>query len=397
MRQSFLISSFSVAFAVVVATAAYAALPPGGTFTDDNGNIFEGAIEAIAAQGITTGCNPPANSHFCPSAYVTRGEMAVFLVRAFHYSDSGGGDLFVDDDELFYANAADRLKTAGVTLGCNPPGNNQYCGERRVTRGEMAAFLVRALKLTDSGGGDLFVDDGGSIFEGAIDKLGTAGITQGCNPPTNDRFCPNANVTRGQMAAFLARSLGLSPIIPPPPGSFAPFSITGSGDDVIDFQIPNDMVAIVDFAHDGKSNFIVWSLDDTYSEFDLLVNEIGAYHGRRMVQGGWFVQPEYVRHLEIQADGNWTVTASPMSAAEELTTSLAGSGDNVVVYNGAAPTLTSTHDGSSNFIIWGYQSDGAIAGLVVNEIGAYSGTDLIDSDTAILDITADGNWTLETP
>ena len=33
-------------------------LPPGGTFTDDNGNEHEGMIEAIAAAGITLGCNP---------------------------------------------------------------------------------------------------------------------------------------------------------------------------------------------------------------------------------------------------------------------------------------------------------------------------------------------------
>ena len=55
--------------------------------------------------------------------------------------------------------------------------------------------------------GDLFADDDGSIFEDNIDKLATAGVTKGCNPPTNDNFCPNANVTRGQMAAFLRRAL----------------------------------------------------------------------------------------------------------------------------------------------------------------------------------------------
>lgn len=44
----------------------------------------------------------------------------------------------------------------------------------------------------------------------AIDILWLAaeGITQGCNPPLNDRFCPDKSVTRGQMAAFLARALG---------------------------------------------------------------------------------------------------------------------------------------------------------------------------------------------
>lgn len=72
----------------------------------------------------------------------------------------------------------------------------------------MAAFLVRALGLTDDGGGNLFVDDAGSVFEGAIDRLAAAGITMGCNPPVNDRFCPNDHVTRGEMAAFLKRATG---------------------------------------------------------------------------------------------------------------------------------------------------------------------------------------------
>ena len=100
---------------VVVAVASVAVangLPPGGTFVDDDGHIFEGAIEAIAAEGITSGCNPPTNDKFCPNDKVTRGEMAVFLVRAMGYSDNGGGNLFVDDDGFFYENSADRLKTS---------------------------------------------------------------------------------------------------------------------------------------------------------------------------------------------------------------------------------------------------------------------------------------------
>jgi hypothetical protein len=176
-------------------------------FIDIDGNIFENAIEWLADQGITKGCNPPVNDKFCPNDNVTRGEMAVFLVRAMGYTDNGGGNLFIDDDGLFYENAADRLFTAGVTQGCNPPVNNKYCGERNVTRGEMAAFLVRAMGYTDNGGGNLFVDDDGHLFENAIDKLGAAKVTLGCNPPVNDKFCPNDFVTRGQMAAFLKRAL----------------------------------------------------------------------------------------------------------------------------------------------------------------------------------------------
>ena len=74
----------------------------------------------------------------------------------------------------------------------------------------MAAFLTRALNLGPSAGIS-FTDDDGSIFEDAIERLAAAGITRGCNPPVNDEFCPNATVTREQMAAFLHRADPLRP------------------------------------------------------------------------------------------------------------------------------------------------------------------------------------------
>jgi hypothetical protein len=67
---------------------------------------------------------------------------------------------------------------------------------------------VRALGLTATNGTD-FTDDNDSIFETDIEKLAAAGITAGCNPPANNHFCPDGRVTRGQMAAFLVRALGL--------------------------------------------------------------------------------------------------------------------------------------------------------------------------------------------
>jgi hypothetical protein len=114
---------------------------------------------------------------------------------------------FVDDNSSLFQSAIEWLAVEGITNGCNPPFNDRFCPADGLTRGEMAAFLVRAQGYTDSGGGDLYVDDDGSIFETAIDKLGTAGVTQGCNPQVNDRFCPKDHVTRGQVAAFLKRAL----------------------------------------------------------------------------------------------------------------------------------------------------------------------------------------------
>ncbi len=186
-------------------------LPPGdhdGTFIDDDDSIFEADIEWLAASGITKGCNPPENTMYCPDRAVTRGQMAAFLVRAMGYLDDGGGGLFVDTVGSVFAADIDKLATAGVTKGCNPPANDRYCPDRAVTRGQMAAFLVRAMGYLDDGGGGLFVDTVGSVFVADIDKLATAGVTKGCNPPANDRYCPDRAVTRGQMAAFLHRAMG---------------------------------------------------------------------------------------------------------------------------------------------------------------------------------------------
>jgi hypothetical protein len=133
--------------------------------------------------------------------------MAAFLVRALGLTERLDNP-FTDDDESVFEADIERLAAAGITKGCNPPANTLFCPDGKVTREQMAAFLVRALGYTDNGGGDLFSDDDLSIFEADIDRMATAGVTKGCNPPTNDRFCPTSYVTRGQMAAFLHRALG---------------------------------------------------------------------------------------------------------------------------------------------------------------------------------------------
>ena len=180
---------------------------PKDWFIDDDDSVFEPDINWMAEEGITRGCNPPVNDRYCPDSNVTRGQMAAFLVRALGLTERLDNPFTDDDDSIFEADI-ERLAAAGITRGCNPPANTRFCPDSNVTREQMAAFLVRALGYTDDGGGDLFIDDDDSIFEGDIDRLGTAGVTRGCNPPANTRFCPGSNVTRGQMAAFLHRALG---------------------------------------------------------------------------------------------------------------------------------------------------------------------------------------------
>jgi hypothetical protein len=176
---------------------------------DISGLAFTDDIIWLADAGITQGCNPPSNDLYCPDDRVTRGQMAAFLVRFLGLNDVDSSIHFTDiAGSVFEANIL-KLAAAGITKGCNPPANDEYCPTDYVTRGQMAAFLVRALDLTAVDPSIAFVDADGSLFEDNILKLATAGVTRGCNPPANDRFCPNDYVTRGQMAAFLHRADGL--------------------------------------------------------------------------------------------------------------------------------------------------------------------------------------------
>jgi hypothetical protein len=126
------------------------------------------------------------------------------LVVAKYQGDPSGR--FIDDDTSVHEVDIERLDALGITRGCKPPVNDLYCPTDNVTRGQMAAFLNRALSLPVATV-DFFVDDEGSVFEDDINAIATAGITLGCNPPTNDNYCPNDNVTRAQMASFIVRAV----------------------------------------------------------------------------------------------------------------------------------------------------------------------------------------------
>lgn len=164
---------------------------------------FANDIEWLRDTGLTRGCNPDG-TRFCPEDYVTRGQMAAFLTRALKLPASPN-DWFRDDHGSIFESAINAIAEARLTRGCNPPVNDRFCPDSSVTRGEMATFLVRALDISDDGGGKLYSDTRHSIFESAIDRLGTAGITRGCNQQ-GTLFCPDEYVTRGQMAAFLKRA-----------------------------------------------------------------------------------------------------------------------------------------------------------------------------------------------
>jgi hypothetical protein len=74
------LTAFLVALAVLIATPL--AVVAADAFTDvPDTNVFHEDIAWLRDAGVTKGCNPPANTEFCPSDNVTREQMAAFMRR----------------------------------------------------------------------------------------------------------------------------------------------------------------------------------------------------------------------------------------------------------------------------------------------------------------------------
>jgi hypothetical protein len=165
-------------------------------FSDIAGSPFYEHIVWLVDNGITGGCG---DGKFCPNDTVRRNQMASFLARALNLP-TATEDYFDDDDGQSHEADINKIAEAGITGGC---GERLYCPTAPVMRDEMASFMSRALEFADTAE-DFFNDDGASTHERNINRFAAAGVTTGCAP---SMYCPNDTVTRGQMAAFLHRAL----------------------------------------------------------------------------------------------------------------------------------------------------------------------------------------------
>ena len=219
--------------AVVAATAAVglaaapraAALAAGYIDVSEDAYYTE-AVQHLSASGVLDGTDC-AEGMFCPQDPILRSTVAVWLTRALNQQPgiddalrfSYTGDLndrypgwhTFDDVEATSSEAAFVYALArwGVTVGCRfDPA--EFCGDQAVTRAQMASFLVRAFELPDAADAGFADIDTGSAHAKSIDRLFAAGITTGCSRQPL-RYCPNRQLTRAQMAAFIYRGLQQHP------------------------------------------------------------------------------------------------------------------------------------------------------------------------------------------
>lgn len=166
-------------------------------------------IHALADSGITAGCG---NGNYCPDGIVTRAQMAVFLERGMNGSGfsppAASGNVFLDVGATDFA--ASFIEQLASDGITAGCGNGNYCPEASVTRDQMAVFLLRAKY------GSSYSPPAATGMFGDVDLGHWAArwIEQLAAEDItagcgNGNYCPDTDVTRDQMAVFLIRTFGL--------------------------------------------------------------------------------------------------------------------------------------------------------------------------------------------
>jgi beta-lactam-binding protein with PASTA domain len=166
-------------------------------------------IEDLAISGITAGCG---NENYCPLSPVTRAQMAVFLERGIHGSDynppAATGNVFSDVAATDFA--ASFIEQFFQDGITSGCGNNNYCPNAEVTRDQMAVFLLRAKYGSGySPPAATGVFDDVPLSHWAVHWIEQLAAEGITSGFGNGNYCPDVVVTRDQMAVFLVRTFGL--------------------------------------------------------------------------------------------------------------------------------------------------------------------------------------------
>ncbi|MBK9600688.1 MAG: S-layer homology domain-containing protein [Anaerolineales bacterium] len=205
------------------------------TGPDNHHRYINGAIEHVFTAGMNTSYYPssPADDHPNAAGSQKATNEFVSLLNIFYNRWRGSiSSIFTDVPSTYWAvSYIERLYNAGITSGCST-SPMMYCPLAPVTRAQMAIFILRGMHgsayIPPTATGTIFGDVPADAFAAAwIEQFANEGITSGCG---GGNYCPDANVTRAQMAIFLLKGEHGASYVPPvatgiftdvPVGSFA--------------------------------------------------------------------------------------------------------------------------------------------------------------------------------
>jgi hypothetical protein len=167
-------------------------------------------VETLLHHGIAGGCTATA---YCPGNPATREQMAVFVLvakeGAGYLPEPCATPVFADVPAASpFCRWIEELARRGVVSGC---GGGNYCPTAAVTREQMAVFVLRTLEPAldpPACTTPVFADvPASSPFCRWIEELARRGLVSGCG---GGNYCPADPVTREQMSAFISMTFGLT-------------------------------------------------------------------------------------------------------------------------------------------------------------------------------------------
>jgi hypothetical protein len=170
-----------------------------------------------------------------------------------------------------------------------------------------------------------------------------------------------------------------------------PQQASGTSDQVVALTFPTSTPALLHATFQGSENFVIHEINGLGLQGDLLVNTIGSYDGVTPVN---FLSSDGATKLQIQGQGPWTITLSPIATAPRVQSpgTYSANGDAIVAISGSATTAVFNYTGAENFIV--HAVTPSQEALVVNEIGAFNGTEVVPTGTLLLIVKASGPWSV---
>lgn len=176
-------------------------------------------------------------------------------------------------------------------------------------------------------------------------------------------------------------------------GQHAEFA--GSGDDRIAIHKPDRALPALATIHGGAAShpFTVVARDGDEAPIDTLVYATGPYTGTVPIDLG---SATVTQSLAVDAEGAWDVRIYPIQAAAGVWERYEGAGDGVLWIEREPRAITVIgNEAGGDFSVVAYNRRGQKIETVVETDEPYEATHSLEPEALLLEIRADGPWSVD--